>query len=48
MENLDFSERIRNGEDLCFKDRLSVVYHLSLPGILAQISEIVMRKWWVF
>ena len=43
MENLDFSARIRNGEDLCFKDRLSVVYHLSLPGILAQISEIVMQ-----
>ena len=43
MENLDFSERIRNGENLCFKDRLSVVYHLSLPGILAQISEIVMQ-----
>ncbi len=39
----DFTEVIRNQTDMKLKDKLELVYHLSLPGILAQISEIIMQ-----
>ena len=39
----DFAQEIRNQENMSFKDKLELVYHLSLPGILAQISEIIMQ-----
>jgi putative MATE family efflux protein len=42
-ETKSFSEMMRTKQNLSFKDKLTAVYHLSLPGILAQISEIVME-----
>ena len=34
---------MRENKDLSLKERLRIVYELSLPGILAQISEIIMQ-----
>lgn len=42
-DNLDLSKQIRENKDMSLKERLNIVYHLSLPGILAQISEIIMQ-----
>lgn len=42
-DNLDLSKQIRENENMSLKERLNIVYHLSLPGILAQISEIIME-----
>lgn len=42
-EKISFSEMMRTRQDLTLKNKLSAVYHLSLPGILAQISEILMQ-----
>lgn len=38
-----FAEMMRTKQNLTLKDKLTAVYLLSLPGILAQISEIVME-----
>ena len=38
-----FSEMMRTNQKLTLQDKLKTVYHLSLPGILAQISEILME-----
>lgn len=34
---------MRTRQDLSLKDKLRTIYHLSMPGILAQISEILME-----
>ena len=41
--NTDFAARMRANEQMTLKDKLEIIYHLSLPGILAQISEIIMQ-----
>ncbi len=40
---IDFADEIRNQKNMSLKDKLKLVYQLSLPGILAQISEIIMQ-----
>lgn len=42
-KSIRFSEMMRNNQQLTFKEKLSAIYHLSLPATLAQISEIVMQ-----
>ena len=42
-EKKDFAKEIRENQNMSLKDKLELVYHLSLPGILAQISEIIME-----
>lgn len=42
-EKKDLAASLRDHEELSLKDRLRIVYDLSLPGILAQISEIIMQ-----
>lgn len=42
-EKRDFAAEIRNQKEMSLKEKLGIVYHLSLPGILAQISEIIMQ-----
>ena len=39
----DLAYRMRSNESLSLKERLSIVGRLSLPGILAQISDIIMQ-----
>lgn len=40
---LSFSEMMRTKQQLSLKDKLAAIYRLSLPGTLAQISEILMQ-----
>ena len=42
-EKKDFAKEIRENQNMSLKDKLELVYRLSLPGILAQISEIIME-----
>lgn len=42
-EKKDFAKEIRENQNMSLKDKLELVYQLSLPGILAQISEIIME-----
>jgi len=42
-ETVSFSEMMRTKQKLSLKDKLTAIYHLSLPGTLAQISEILME-----
>ncbi len=42
-ETRDFASEMRENQNMTLKDKLGFVYHLSLPGILAQISEIIMQ-----
>lgn len=39
----DFTAEIRENKTMTMREKLGIVYHLSLPGILAQISEIIME-----
>lgn len=39
----DFTAEIRGNRTMTMREKLEIVYHLSLPGILAQISEIIME-----
>ena len=39
----DLAYRMRSNETMSLKERLSIVGRLSLPGILAQISDIIMQ-----
>lgn len=43
MKKLDFTTEIRENKHMSMQEKLNIVYHLSLPGILAQISEIIMQ-----
>ncbi len=40
---INFAEEIQKQTDMHLKEKLQLVYKLSLPGILAQISEIIMQ-----
>ncbi len=40
---INFAEEIQKQTDMHLKEKLQLVYQLSLPGILAQISEIIMQ-----
>ena len=42
-KKIDLAEKLHNNEGISFRERIDIVYHLSLPGILAQIAEIVMQ-----
>ncbi len=42
-EKFDFAAAMRENREMSLKDKLSIVGRLSLPGILAQISEIIMQ-----
>jgi putative MATE family efflux protein len=42
-ESASFSEMMRSGKKLTLKDKLTAIFRLSLPGTLAQISEIIME-----
>lgn len=41
--NSDLASLMRENKKMSLKEKLRIVYELSLPGILAQISEIVMQ-----
>lgn len=43
MTEMDFTARMRSKEEMSLRDRISFVYRLSMPAILAQISEIIMQ-----
>ncbi len=43
MTEMDFTARMRSKEEMSLGDRISFVYRLSMPAILAQISEIIMQ-----
>ncbi len=43
MEKFDLSAAVRTDRELSLKEKITVVYRLSLPGILAQITEILMQ-----
>ena len=43
MASLDLASVLQKEEKLNLKEKLRIVYYLSLPGILAQIGEIVME-----
>ncbi len=43
MAEFDFAKRMREETEIPLRERISIVYRLSLPGILAQISEIIMQ-----
>ena len=42
-ENRDLTTLLQENRKVSLKERLRIVYDLSLPGILAQISEIIMQ-----
>ena len=42
-KTVDLAEKLQKNEDIPFKERMNIVYRLSLPGILAQIAEIIMQ-----
>lgn len=42
-KNRDVSELMRENTELSIGEKLGIVYRLSLPGILAQIAEIIMQ-----
>ena len=42
-EKIDLVKKLQSNEDISFKERMSIVYNLSIPSILAQVSEIVMQ-----
>ena len=43
MPEFDLASTLHKDEKLNLKEKLKIVYYLSLPGILAQIGEIVME-----
>lgn len=43
MAALELSEKMLAGETFTLKEKLSIVTRLSVPGILAQISDIIMQ-----
>lgn len=43
MAEFDFAKRMRQETEIPLRERIGIVYRLSLPGILAQISEIIMQ-----
>lgn len=43
MEKRDLTTEIRENKNMTMQEKLGIVYRLSLPGILAQISEIIMQ-----
>ncbi|MGM9941074.1 MAG: MATE family efflux transporter [Bulleidia sp.] len=42
-KRVDLAEKLQKNEEIPFKERMNIVYRLSLPGILAQIAEIIMQ-----
>ena len=40
--NTQLAEKIRNAEQLTFSDKIKLIRDLSIPGILAVITETVM------
>ena len=42
-KSVDLAGKLQRNEEIPFKERLNIVYRLSLPGILAQIAEIIMQ-----
>ena len=42
-KTVDLAEKLQKNEDIPFKERMNIVYRLSLPGILAQFAEIIMQ-----
>lgn len=42
-KTVDLAEKLQKNEEIPFKERMNIVYRLSLPGILAQIAEIIMQ-----
>lgn len=42
-KTVDLAEKLHNNEEISFHERIGIVYRLSLPGILAQIAEIIMQ-----
>lgn len=43
MSALSLSEKMLSGQDFSVREKISVVARLSVPGILAQISDIIMQ-----
>ncbi len=42
-KTLDLAAMMREKKDISFREKLNIVYRLSMPAILAQISEILMQ-----
>lgn len=42
-KEINLAEKLQSNEEFTFKDKMNIVYRLSLPGILAQIAEIIME-----
>lgn len=43
MQNFDLSQLLKNSSTLSFKQQINFVWKLSIPGILSQISSILMQ-----
>ena len=43
MEQNQLLKKLRDGKTLTFRQQLLLIVQLSIPGILAQISEIIME-----
>ena len=43
MQSFDLSQLLKNSSSLSFKQQIKFVWQLSVPGILSQISSILMQ-----